>query len=176
MLKQPFSTRMTVLALVFYIGIAALSVATGQYARTEQVRGILVTDQPSSKVFAQHLGLVTGWQVSGGKLVRQGDLQAAVHNDLVDERERAPHQAARKQSDALYAADLPILEWRHCAPVSNIGAQLIRSRTGEVLSGHYRHRAIDQSDPLANRRKPQAGRLTLSPAVMVTSSPDWNCV
>ena len=84
MLKQPLSSRVMVFVLVLCIGVVALWVITGEYARTEQVRGILVTSEPSSKVFAQLPGMVAELEVQEGTLVERGQRLAVIHTDLAD--------------------------------------------------------------------------------------------
>lgn len=71
------------------IGILTLSMVglvvlmtTGRYARTEQARGVLVTDLDLAKIVALRPGIVTRLAVAEGQLVRRGQLLASVNVDL----------------------------------------------------------------------------------------------
>lgn len=86
MLKQPLSTRIMVVALVLCIGIAGVWVTVGDYARTEQVRGILLTTQPSARIYAPRQGTVSVLHISEGDRVEQGARIAVVHTDLADKK------------------------------------------------------------------------------------------
>ncbi len=80
-LTQPLSTRLTVLALVSSITLALAWIFTGSYSRVESVRGILITDQPTAKVYAPVAGIVTDLLVKEGSLTRKGDRIAVISLD-----------------------------------------------------------------------------------------------
>lgn len=70
--------------VIVIVAIAAAAVAWvifGSFARTEQVRGILVTEQPSSKIVARLPGIVTELAAREGMLVSKGDRLAVISLD-----------------------------------------------------------------------------------------------
>lgn len=80
-LKQTVSSKMMVAALIAVILIAVIWVVFGQYARTEQARGILVTTQPSAKIVATRAGVITDLRVTEGSKVEKGDVIAVINLD-----------------------------------------------------------------------------------------------
>lgn len=84
-LTQPMSTRLLVLLLFTILIGVAIWLAAGTYARTESVRGILVTDVPSAKVVAPAAGIVTALNVKEGTLVAKGGHLGTVDADRRDE-------------------------------------------------------------------------------------------
>lgn len=78
-LKQTVSSKMMVTALIAIILIAAVWVVFGEYARTEQARGILVTTEPSAKILATRAGVITDLKVSEGDRVEKGSIIAIIN-------------------------------------------------------------------------------------------------
>jgi membrane fusion protein len=87
-LSQPLSTEIMVGALIAIIVIAAIWITQGTYSRIETVPGILVTDQATSKVFAQQPGVVIELAVKDGAIVNKGDRIAVVKLDRQGESGR----------------------------------------------------------------------------------------
>lgn len=85
-LSEPLSTKIMVGALTTVIGIAAIWITQGSYSRVETVPGILVTDQPTSKIYASQPGIVTHLAVVDGSLVKKGDRIAVIKLDRQGER------------------------------------------------------------------------------------------
>lgn len=85
-LSQPLSTKIMVGTLFGAIAIAAIWVTQGSYSRVEAVPGILVTDQPTSKVYASQPGIVTYLAVADGSIVEKGDRIAVIKLDRQGER------------------------------------------------------------------------------------------
>lgn len=84
-LSEPLSTKIMVGALIAVIGIAAAWITQGSYSRVETVPGILVTDQPISKIYASQPGIVTHLAVVDGSLVKKGDRIAVIKLDRQSE-------------------------------------------------------------------------------------------
>jgi membrane fusion protein len=84
-LQLPLSTKLLVAALVACIVAAAVWVTTGEYARTQTVRGMLVTTEPSVKIFPQRPGRVAQFALTEGQEVVVGQLLAVVNTDIVSE-------------------------------------------------------------------------------------------
>jgi membrane fusion protein len=80
-LTQSLSTQLLVTVLVGIFIAAAAWMLAGSYSRIENVRGILVTDRPSAKVYAPVAGLVTDLLVKEGDFVRKGEKIAVVDLD-----------------------------------------------------------------------------------------------
>ena len=72
---------MMALALVGIVGIAVIWILGGSYSRIENVHGILVTDQPTAKIYAPAAGVVTELLVKEGSLARKGDRIAIISLD-----------------------------------------------------------------------------------------------
>lgn len=68
-----FTAAITITILFVFVWLSLSS-----YNRTEKVRGILVTEQPSAKVFASSLGTLTGLYVRDGSIVEKGARLAVV--------------------------------------------------------------------------------------------------
>lgn len=85
-LSEPLSTKIMVGTLIAVIGIAAIWITQGSYSRVETVPGILVTDQPTSKIYASQPGIVTHLAVVDGSLVKKGDRIAVIKFDRQGER------------------------------------------------------------------------------------------
>jgi len=83
--KQTMSTIVMTGVLISIIIIAVLWITLGEYARTEQVRGILRTTQPSSKIMASRAGLVIRLHIKEGQVVQKGDTLAIVNVDRISE-------------------------------------------------------------------------------------------
>ena len=77
-LQQSFSTRALTGAILIVVIMAAIWVTTGQYARTEPARGILVPIDGSSKIYALHAGVVTALMVKDGDSVKAGQKLAVI--------------------------------------------------------------------------------------------------
>ena len=88
-LKQPLSTKFMVVALLLCIGVATTWVVVGDYARTEQVRGFLITSKPSSRVYVPRYGIVSVLDVSEGDQVKEGARLATVHTDFSNKKGRS---------------------------------------------------------------------------------------
>jgi len=80
-LTQSVSISLLVAAIVAIAAAALAWVMLGSYARTETVRGILVTERPSAKVAAPASGVVAELAVREGSVVRRGDRLAVVNLD-----------------------------------------------------------------------------------------------
>lgn len=80
-LSQPLSTKLFVGALFAIVGIVAVWVSIGTYARIETVPGMLVTNVPSAKVVALQPGVVSELPVQEGQLVRKGQRLLLVNSD-----------------------------------------------------------------------------------------------
>jgi len=80
-LSQPLSTKLFAGALFGIVGIAAVWVSIGTYARIETVPGMLVTSVPSAKVVALQPGVVSELPVQEGQLVRKGDRLLVIDSD-----------------------------------------------------------------------------------------------
>ena len=78
MLSQPLSVRILVAVLVLVMTIIAAWVMLGSYARIETAPGILVTERPSSKVFAPVAGVLRELLIREGAMVRKGERIAIV--------------------------------------------------------------------------------------------------
>ena len=87
-LTQPLSTKIMVATLFAVIVIACVWVTQGSYSRIETVPGILVTDQPTAKVYAPEPGLVTVLAIKEGAIVRKGDRIAVIKLDRQGESGR----------------------------------------------------------------------------------------
>ena len=72
-LNQSVSVSLLVATMVAIAAAAIAWVTLGSYARTETVRGILVTERPSAKVAAPAPGIVAELAVREGTVVRKGD-------------------------------------------------------------------------------------------------------
>lgn len=68
-LSQPASTELLTLLLLVIVTLTGVWLATGSYARTETVRGVLATDVPSAKVMAPAVGFVSMLSVREGSFV-----------------------------------------------------------------------------------------------------------
>lgn len=88
-LHLPLSTKLLVLALVTCIAIAGFWVSTGEYARTQTVPGILITTDPSLKIFPQRPGRVEQFALEEGERVKAGQVLAVINTDIVSEEGRA---------------------------------------------------------------------------------------
>jgi membrane fusion protein len=99
-LRQQVSARLMVLALVTIIGIAIIWLIAGEYARTEQARGLLVTTQPSAKIVATRPGVITTLAAREGMIVKKGDMLAII--DL----EKRDGTGAASSEDALTTIDV----------------------------------------------------------------------
>jgi len=77
-LSQPLSVRILVAVLVLVMTIIAAWVMLGSYARIETAPGILVTERPSSKVFAPVAGVLRELLIREGAMVRKGERIAIV--------------------------------------------------------------------------------------------------
>lgn len=84
-LTQPVRAHALVLLLVAIVAIMAAWVVLGKYTRTENARGILVTDQASAKVIAIRPGQVTALLVKEGDLVRPGQRLASIQVEQTGE-------------------------------------------------------------------------------------------
>jgi len=80
-LSQPLSTKLFAGALFGIVGIAAVWVSVGTYARIETVPGMLVTSVPSAKVVALQPGVVSELPVQEGQLVRKGERLLVINSD-----------------------------------------------------------------------------------------------
>ncbi|OJY47465.1 HlyD family secretion protein [Sphingomonas sp. 67-41] len=80
-LTQSVSISLLVAAIVAIAAAALAWVMLGSYARTETVRGILVTERPSAKVAAPASGVVAELAVREGSVVRRGDRLAVINLD-----------------------------------------------------------------------------------------------
>jgi membrane fusion protein len=80
-LSQPLSTRLFTGVLFAIVGIAAVWVSIGTYARIETVPGMLITSVPSAKVVALQPGVVSELPVQEGQLVRKGDRLLVINSD-----------------------------------------------------------------------------------------------
>lgn len=85
-LTQPLRVRGLVLLLFFLIAAVAVWISLGEYARAEVARGILVTDQASSKVVAIRPGQITQLLVREGDLVRKGQHLVSIKVEAANER------------------------------------------------------------------------------------------
>lgn len=97
-LTQPLSTRLMVGALCVVVAIAALWVVFGTYSRIETAPGILMTDQPSAKIFVPIPGLVTELRIQDGATVRKGDRIAVIG---LDRRAESSIAVAREGIDMI---------------------------------------------------------------------------
>lgn len=84
-LKQTTSSVLMSVVIVSIIIAAVIWITWGEYARTEQVLGILDTTQPSSKIMAQRSGIITELNVSEGEVVQKDDVIAIVDVDRKSE-------------------------------------------------------------------------------------------
>lgn len=80
-LNQSVSVSLLVATMVAIAAAAIAWVTLGSYARTETVRGILVTESPSAKVAAPAPGIVAELAVREGTVVRKGDRLAVIALD-----------------------------------------------------------------------------------------------
>lgn len=80
-LSQPLSTTIMVGVLCAILVIAAIWVTQSSYSRIETVPGILVTDQPTAKVFVPQPGLVVQLNVADNENVRKGQRLAVIKLD-----------------------------------------------------------------------------------------------
>lgn len=88
--------------LVIAIGVISVSLivwaTTATYSRTEGVPGVVMTSEPSAKVFALRTGVVERVFVSEGSVVRRGQPLAFIGVDVRDEDRRG---AAKESLTAL---------------------------------------------------------------------------
>jgi len=84
-LSQPVGTQALVLLLFGIIAVLGAWIVFGEYTRTENALGILVTDDPTAKVVAIRPGLVTDLNVREGDLVRPGQRLAAIQVETAGE-------------------------------------------------------------------------------------------
>ncbi len=83
-LSQPIRTEV-LSAFLAAVAIGAVAwLATGNYARTETVRGVLMTDVPVAKILPPAEGVVTSVQVEEGSIVTRGQILAVVDVDRRD--------------------------------------------------------------------------------------------
>lgn len=99
-LSRPLRAHAVIALLVCSMIGLATWVATGQYARTEIARGMLVTDSQTAKIIALHPGIVTRLSVGEGQAVRKGQLLATVQ---VDQPYAEGNSAAQEGLNAINA-------------------------------------------------------------------------
>lgn len=80
-LSQSLSSRVMAAALILSMAIIVTWVSLGSYARIETAPGILVTQNPSSKIVAPVPGVLRELLVHEGSVVRKGDRIAVVGLD-----------------------------------------------------------------------------------------------
>lgn len=85
-LQLSWATRLLVVVLVLVMIVAGVWVATAEYARTQTVRGLLVTSNPSVKIYAQRGGRVQKFALNEGQQVDAGQVLAIIDTDVVTER------------------------------------------------------------------------------------------
>lgn len=131
-LSQPLSTKIMAGALCIILAIAAIWVTQSSYTRIETVRGILVTDQPTAKVFVPQPGIVVELSVADNDTVRKGQRLAVIKLD----------RQAESGRDILSQSSLSIEERLKLnnAQIGNVQQRmsLERSRLGDMI------RAADQ--------------------------------
>ena len=98
-LTQPHSSHLLVVLLVAVVVVAGGWFAFGSYARTETARGILVTDQPTVKVFAPRPGIAVRVYPRDGAFVEKGSPLLLVDVDTRNQEGVAPAQSSMATAD-----------------------------------------------------------------------------
>ena len=79
------TSQVLVIALVAIVVAGAALVTTGQYSRTQTVRGILITSDPSIQIFPPRPGLVSQFHLNEGDQVVAGQALAVIDTDIVSQ-------------------------------------------------------------------------------------------
>jgi membrane fusion protein len=134
-LMQPAGMQALVLLIFATVAILSAWLALGSYSRTETVRGMLVTDDPSAKVIAVRPGLVTELLVHEGALVRAGQRLATV------QVEQGGETGGSAVGESLGALDAQRSLTGEQVRLAGMRAQGERSRVAASLAGLRQQRA-----------------------------------
>lgn len=134
-LTRPLRSHILVLLLVAAVALMTAWVALGEYARTETVRGILVTRQPSAKVVAVRPGQISSLAV------REGDRVIAGQRLAIVQVEQPNEAGGSSVGDGLNAIDAQRGLARDQLRLAGERAASERTRLAAILSGIAQQRA-----------------------------------
>jgi membrane fusion protein len=134
-LTQPAGMQAMVLLIFAVCAVLAAWVTLGSYSRTESVRGMLVTDDPSAKVIAVRPGLVTQLLVHEGALVRAGQRLATV------QVEQSSETGGSAVGESLGALDAQRGLTGEQVRLAGVRAEGERARVAAVVAGLAQQRA-----------------------------------
>lgn len=152
-LTQPISIRILAVVLFSIIVVIGFWITLGTYARVETVSGMLVTEQPSARVFAQQEGTVAELSVIEGQKVKKGDQLLVIHSDRqlagggdVAGRSLEAVEARRQLSEA----QLALVDTRAAAERSRLLAVI---SSAEVQSSNLLDQVDLQEQVVASNQK-----------------------